>query len=60
MADRVQAEVGKADSAIVICGRVHADAIANQLSKAGHSVEKLDLQDQDWYIEDWLGHMLQL
>ena len=60
MANRVNAEDGKADSVVVICGRVHADAIGEQLSKSGHSVVKLDLQDQDWYIEDWQGHMLNL
>ncbi len=60
MANRVHAEDGKADSVVVICGRVHADAIAEQLSRSGHSVEKLDLQDQGWYIEDWQAHMLKL
>ena len=60
MANRVLAEDRKVDSVVVICGRVHAGAIAEQLSKSGHSVEQLDLQDQDWYIEDWQGYMLKL
>jgi len=60
MANRVLAEDGKADSVVVICGRVHAGAIAEQLSKSGHSVEQLDLQDQGWYVEDWQGYMLKL
>ena len=60
MVSRVLAEAGNADSIAVICGRFHAEAIAHQLSKLGHSVDRLDLQNQDWYIEDWMAHMLQL
>lgn len=60
MVGKAQAEVGNAESIALICGRLHADAIVDQLSQAGHCVDKLDLQDQQWYIEDWQAHMLQL
>jgi hypothetical protein len=60
MAKRVHAENGKADSVIAICGRVHAEAIADRLSQLGHTVDILDLRSQPWYIDDWQSHMLQL
>ncbi len=60
MVNQLHAENGKADRILVICGRLHAGPIRNQLEKLGHSVERCDLQDQDWYIEDWQSHMLQL
>jgi hypothetical protein len=45
---------------IVICGRVHTEAIAAQLKGLRRTVEIIDLQDQEWYIEDWFGYMLKL
>lgn len=60
MSGRVLAESGSAASVLVICGRLHAEAIAARLIQPGHSVEIVDLQNQNWYIEDWLDHMLHL
>jgi len=49
-----------ADSAILICGREHSQALADSLTSKGHAVEISDLKDQNWYIEDWQSHMLRL
>jgi len=60
MADRIITEAGEAQSILVICGRIHAQPIAEWLVGHGHSVETIDLRDQDWYVEDWMEHMLNL
>jgi hypothetical protein len=58
MCGRVLTESGNAKSILIICGRLHAEAIAARLARFCDSVEIVDLHDQDWYIEDWQGHML--
>lgn len=49
---------GRAESILVICGRLHAESIAGHLRKLGHAVEITDLLDQGWYIEDWFDHIM--
>ena len=60
MAAKAMTEAGEAESAIVICGRMHVQPLAEKFSKAGHGVETSDLQDQPWYVEDWQTHMMRL
>jgi hypothetical protein len=60
MVAAVLAEAGIAESVLVICGRLHSEAIAAQLTGLGHAVEETDVQAESWYIEDWLGRMLEL
>lgn len=60
MVTKAMAEAGDAESAIVICGRMHVQALAERFSEAGHTVETTDLQDQPWYVEDWQTHMMRM
>jgi len=60
MVASVLAEDGKVESVLVICGRLHAEAIAARLVQSGHHVKMADLRDEDWYIEDWVVHMSNL
>jgi len=52
------AEAGGAENILIICGRVHADAMAARLGQLGHNVESMDLRDQSWYIENWAEHCM--
>src|SRR5712692_5165794 len=56
----ILAEAGPAERVLAICGRLHAEPIAVQLVELGHSVERIDVQDESWYVEDWFGHMRKL
>ena len=47
------------ENAVLLCGREHIEALAAFFKDAGHLVETDDLNRQDWYIEDWLRHVLQ-
>ncbi len=60
MFEKAIAEAGDAESIIVICGRSHTPALASRFRDAGHRVEEADIQDEPWYIEDWMGHMMHL
>jgi hypothetical protein len=46
------------DSIIVLCGREHVEPLGVRFREAGHEVETYDLNRQDWYIEDWLMHVI--
>jgi hypothetical protein len=46
------------DSAVILCGREHTGAMAHRFREAGHEVETYDLNQEGWYIEDWLTHIL--
>jgi hypothetical protein len=46
------------DSVVVLCGREHTEALACRFREAGHGVETYDLNQEGWYIEDWLAHIL--
>jgi len=52
------AGAGQVESVLVICGNMHTAPIAAGLRGLGHHAEVLDLQTQDWYVEDWFGHMM--
>jgi hypothetical protein len=58
MLNALIAGAGRAESVLAICGRMHVTPVATSLQRLGHWVEVSDLQDQDWYVEDWLDHML--
>jgi hypothetical protein len=60
MATQAITEAGDAQSAMVICGRMHVRPLAERFSEAGHTVETSDLQDHSWYVEDWMTHMMRL
>lgn len=60
MFERILAEAGDAESIIIVCGRIHTAPLSNRFRGLGHSVETTDLQDEDWYIEDWQQHMINL
>ncbi len=60
MIDRTIIEAGQAESVILICGRLHRNSIASELRRLEHIVEEIDLQNQSWYIENWMEHMLNL
>ncbi len=58
MSNRVLAEAGEAESVLVICGRLHTEAVAAHLRKLGQAAEITDLRAQSWYVEDWFGHTM--
>ncbi len=60
MYEKVLAETGGAESIIVICGRYHTPAFVNAFRRAGHLVDETDVQNEAWYIEDWLEHMMRM
>jgi hypothetical protein len=58
MAIRTLTEAEGCDSVLLICGSMHSDALAKSFRTRGHSVEIDDLQRQDWYVEDWMNHVM--
>jgi hypothetical protein len=46
------------ERAAVLCGREHLEALAKRFQDSGHEVETYDLNREDWYIEDWLMHVI--
>jgi hypothetical protein len=57
-----QAVAGAADagSIIIICGRYHTAGLASRLRQGGHQVDEADIQQEPWYVEDWMEHMMRL
>jgi len=60
MFTKAVAEAGQVESIIVICGRFHASALATRFRVMGHQVEIADIQNESWYIEDWMSFMMRL
>ena len=60
MFERILGEVGDAESHLIICGRIHTAPLTDRFHELGHSVETTDLQDENWYIEDWHQLMINL
>lgn len=60
MLERILGKVGDAESILIICGSKHTGSLAERFRELGHSVETTDLQDENWYIEDWDQHMIDL
>jgi hypothetical protein len=58
MCDLTLEKAGQTENTLLICGRLHAKAIAAILNQMGHNTETIDLQDYDWYIEDWIDHCM--
>ena len=40
---------GKVQSIMIVCGRLHTDALAERFRKAGHEVDKHDLGNGESY-----------
>ena len=49
--------VGGAENILILCGRIHTDALAQLFKKAGHTVATSDVNKEGWYIEDWAKHL---
>jgi hypothetical protein len=60
IAEKAMSEASGAESAMVICGRNHVQVLVERFSHFGHTVETNDLQNQSWYIEDWMERMMWL
>jgi hypothetical protein len=60
MIEKTLAEADTAKSALVICGRFHSDALSRRFREAGHDVETADVQDEPWYVEDWMERMMRM
>lgn len=60
MGDQILTEGHECNCVLVICGDMHSDALAARFRDAGHSTEIDDLRNYGWYIEDWMGHMMNL
>jgi hypothetical protein len=57
MFDKTIKQAGSAESVLILCGRIHADALAQLFKEAGHTVETYDVNKEGWYIEDWAKHL---
>jgi hypothetical protein len=53
------AEAGDAESILILCGREHTDSLALRFQQAGHDVERYDVNQEDWYVENWLEAILE-
>lgn len=42
-------KAGNARSVLILCGRIHADALAERFREAGHDVDTDDLLNYGWY-----------
>jgi hypothetical protein len=49
---------GNSDTILILCGRDHTDSLAKRFHDLGHDVGTRDLNHEDWYVEDWLKHIL--
>lgn len=54
MVRTVLAMSGDANSALILCGREHTDALAVLFRRAGNELVTSDLKVEPWYIENWL------
>ncbi len=45
---------GTSDTIIILCGRDQTDSLAKRFHDLGHVVETYDLNQENWYVEDWL------
>ena len=57
MLDKTIELAGGAESVLILCGRIHTDALAQLFKKAGHTVATSDVNKEGWYIEDWAKHL---
>lgn len=57
MFDKTIKEAGGAEGVLILCGRIHTDALAQLFKEAGHTVETYDVNKEGWYIEDWAKHL---
>ncbi len=55
--DKTMKLAGGAESVLILCGRIHADALAQLFKGAGHTVDTSDVNKESWYIEDWPKHL---
>jgi hypothetical protein len=53
-------KAGNADSIIIICGRNHSPTLADKFRAVNCNVEVSDIQNESWYMEDWVSQMMQL
>jgi len=60
MYSRAVKQAANSASVLILCGRAHVAGLAQHFEAGGHEVETTDLQDQDWYVEDWAAHCLNL
>lgn len=57
MVEKIIAESRDADSVLVICGREHKGALGERFGQLGHTIGISDLEDESWYVEDWVGYI---
>jgi hypothetical protein len=58
MMDEILKQAQGAQNSLVICGRMHSDLFAERFRSLGHAIEIDDLQNKNWYVEDWQHHMM--
>jgi hypothetical protein len=50
---------GTSDKVIILCGRDHTDSLATRFRELAHDVETYDLNQEGWYVEDWLKYIFE-
>lgn len=50
---------GTSDTIMILCERDHTDSLAKRFRDLGHEVETCDLNQKDWYVENWLKQTLE-
>lgn len=48
---------GTSERIIILCGRDHSNALAERFRELEHDVESSDLDEEKWYVEDWLKYI---
>jgi hypothetical protein len=56
MCEQAIVHAAQAHRILIICGRLHMNPIAAELGRQGHCVQTSDIQEQDWYVENWFDH----
>lgn len=60
MVEQVLVNAQGSDNILVVCGSKHSVALAEDFRAARHSVEIDDLTNYQWYVDDWMEHLMRL
>lgn len=59
MVQRAISGAGSSESIVILCGRDHSDSLAERFRTLEHDVEISDLNEEEWYVENWLKHIFE-
>jgi hypothetical protein len=53
MLEQIRLHRGNTDNMLIVCGAMHAEALAGLLRADNRPVDIHDVRKEEWYIEDW-------